>query len=104
MTDTLRKAAQACLDRWDSPAWEWSKQGPTAALFAELRRALAQADDAFCERRRPSLLLAALDLWIKKTDWVQESATPAELGMHRADVLRIRIERLQAKLKAMEQG
>jgi hypothetical protein len=42
----LRKAAQACLDRWDSPAWEWSKQGPTAALFAELRRALARQNDA----------------------------------------------------------
>jgi len=37
----LEKAAQAVLDRWDSPAWEWMSQGSTAALMADLRRALA---------------------------------------------------------------
>ena len=42
MTDQLRAAAQAILDRWDSPKWEWATQGPTADLMAELRAALAQ--------------------------------------------------------------
>ena len=37
----LRKAAEAVLERWDSPAWEWMKQGPTAELMAALRAALA---------------------------------------------------------------
>ena len=37
----LRKAAEAVLERWDSPAWEWIKQGPTAELMATLRAALA---------------------------------------------------------------
>ena len=37
----LRKAAEAVLERWDSPAWEWMKQGPTAELMATLRTALA---------------------------------------------------------------
>lgn len=37
----LRKAAEAVLERWDSPAWEWMKQGPTAELMATLRDALA---------------------------------------------------------------
>jgi hypothetical protein len=37
----LEKAAQAVLVRWDSPAWDWAHQGPTAALMADLRRALA---------------------------------------------------------------
>ena len=41
MTD-LRQAAQAVLDRWDSPRWEWDKQGPTAELMAALRTALEQ--------------------------------------------------------------
>ena len=40
----LRAAAQAVLDRWDSPKWEWAKHGPTADLMAELRAALAQAE------------------------------------------------------------
>jgi hypothetical protein len=38
MTD-LRKAAQAVIDRWDSPLW---KNGTTAAAIADLRAALEQ--------------------------------------------------------------
>ena len=38
--------------------------------------------------------LAALKEWSDKTDWVQETAQPLELGMHRADVLKQRIEHL----------
>lgn len=37
----LREAAQAVLDRWDSPQWEWSQHGPTADLMHDLRRALS---------------------------------------------------------------
>jgi hypothetical protein len=37
----LEQAAQAVLDRWDSPAWDWVHQGPTAVLMADLRKALA---------------------------------------------------------------
>jgi hypothetical protein len=43
MTD-LRQAAQAVVDRWDTPAWEWRDQGPTADLMADLRKALAQPE------------------------------------------------------------
>ena len=42
MSDALRQAAQAVLDRWDSPQWEWRQHGPTADLMAALRAALAQ--------------------------------------------------------------
>jgi len=38
--------------------------------------------------------LAALKEWSDKTDWVQETAQPLELGMHRADVLKQRIDNL----------
>ena len=38
----LRQAAQAVVERWDTPAWEWRDQGPTADLMADLRTALAQ--------------------------------------------------------------
>lgn len=36
-------------------------------------------------------LSQALDEWIEKTEWLQKTATPAELGMHRADVLAKRL-------------
>ena len=42
MTEALHKAAQAVLDRWDSPQWEWRQHGSTADLMAALRAALAQ--------------------------------------------------------------
>jgi hypothetical protein len=44
--------------------------------------------------------LAALKEWSDKTDWVQKTAQPLELGMHRADVLKQRIEHLQAEAEA----
>ena len=46
MTDPLRAVAQAVLARWDSPQWQWAKQGPTADLMEDLRAALAAAQPA----------------------------------------------------------
>ena len=40
--EPLRAAAQAVLDRWNSPRWEWAKQGPTADLMEALAGAIAQ--------------------------------------------------------------
>jgi len=40
----------------------------------------------------------ALDAWFEKTEWVQETAKPKELGMHRADVLKQRIHELEKQL------
>jgi hypothetical protein len=43
-------------------------------------------------------LNSALHEWHNKTDWVQETAQPLELGMHRADVLKQRIDNLNKAL------
>jgi hypothetical protein len=59
MTD-LRKAAQAVLDRWDSPQWEWLEKGPTAVLMANLRKALAEPDAVLAEREACAKQLEAL--------------------------------------------
>lgn len=37
----LQQSAQAVLDRWNSPAWQWYNHGPTAGLMAALRDTLA---------------------------------------------------------------
>lgn len=50
--------------------------------------------EAELERIKP-----AWDEWHKKTEWVQETCKPTELGLHRADVLRMRIEALRAELE-----
>ena len=36
----IREAAQAIINRWDDPKWEWDKHGHTAGLIADLRNAL----------------------------------------------------------------
>jgi len=38
-------------------------------------------------------LKCALDVWMAKTEWVQKTHRGSELGMHRADVIKARIER-----------
>ncbi len=39
----------------------------------------------------------ALKAWADKTEWVQQTCQNHELGLHRADVLRYRIEALEAE-------
>ncbi|MGQ8875937.1 hypothetical protein ACUTR7_00385 [Delftia sp. NA_296.1] len=63
----------------------------TQKAAAELRRLDA----------RVKSLEFAFNEWHDKTDWVQETAQALELGMHRADVLRARIEALDAANKAL---
>ena len=36
--------------------------------------------------------------WSEKTDWIQETGTAKELGTHRADVMRKRIEDLEKEV------
>lgn len=81
---SLREAAQAVLDRWDSPAWEWVKQGPTADLMADLRAALAEPE------RKPlteeQVERAYLEIWSDSPDdfgptagdWVEAGIRYAE--------------------------
>lgn len=47
---------------------------------------------------RSENIKAAYDTWQEKTEWVQETAVSRELGKHRADVLRERIENLKLEL------
>jgi hypothetical protein len=46
--NTLRQAAQAVLERWDSPLWQ---SGTTAAAIADLRTALEQPEqECWCHK------------------------------------------------------
>lgn len=65
----------------------------TRSAADELRRLAAV--EAELERFKD-----AYDAWQEKTEWVQTTATAGELGKHRADVLRERIEKLKSALSA----
>lgn len=61
-----------------------------ATLTPEMRKELADT------LRQLYKMDEAFDVWLEKTEWVQKTIQVGELGMHRADVLRQRIEKLEA--------
>jgi hypothetical protein len=66
------------------------------ALIAELPlRALTRMKSAM-ELRRLHQHELSNELWHEKTEWLQNSYTPAEIGLHRADVIKQRIDRLHS--------
>ena len=66
------------------------------SLTAALMRCSASELEALCSEA------AAYHEWQDKTEWVQKTAQPSEMGMHRADVLRQRIEALEADAKRLD--
>jgi len=66
--------------------------------------ALAKSIETYLEGKLPKLAAAELrrlhdyesayEIWSEKTNWVQDSSQAHELGKHRADVLKDRIDRL----------
>ena len=74
----------------------------TADYFAklvggEIGKFILQQQLAILELEKKIL---ALDEWLEKTDWLK--ATTKELGMHRADILRQRIEELEREVKRLK--
>jgi len=61
------------------------------------REAAAELRRLHAENERLHRHELAAEQWIDKTDWVQKTSQPEEIGMHRADVLKQRIERLHAE-------
>lgn len=56
------------------------------------------------ELKRMSTLRQSHNQWIEKTEWVQDTVKAGELGRHRADVLKKRIEDLTAEVERLKQG
>ena len=83
MTKEALKLALEALEYMDVTAERYvDKQIPEKAITA-IKEALAESEPNYKK---------ALEAWLDKTEWVQETVKPHELGMHRADVLKQRIE------------
>lgn len=63
------------------------------ALAAKIER-LIPGDPLAAELRRLHIVEQEFQQWINKTEWVQKSAQSHELGMHRADVMKQRLDQL----------
>jgi hypothetical protein len=75
--DALQQIAH--VSAMDYEYQQWAVEAITA-----IKEALAQTEPNYKK---------ALEVWLDKTEWVQETVKPHELGMHRADVLKQRIEK-----------
>jgi hypothetical protein len=64
--------------------------------YKDVDKAAAELRRLHAENERLHRFELANNVWHEKTDWVHETAQPLELGRHRADVLKQRIERLHA--------
>ena len=80
------------------------KQPETLRLADELCEALPDFPEptglekaAAAEMRRLYQVEFALKEWISKTEWIQKTAQPLELGLHYADAIKLRLDRLHAQ-------
>lgn len=67
-----------------------------------VRRMGAALSAVTAERDRLLQFEAAYMEWQDKTEWVQQSAQLHELGKHRADVLKDRIDQLRAEVEGLQ--
>lgn len=67
-------------------------------LVEQLR---AELSAVTAERDRLQQFEAAYNEWHDKTEWVQKTAEAHELGKHRADVLKDRVDKIQAEAEAL---
>lgn len=83
------------------------KEQPTALRLADLWEKHSHGDARTPEARTAAELRRlhqhefVNEIWHVKTQWVQDTAKPEELGMHRADVMRQRLERITAQRDAL---
>lgn len=76
MTPDLTKlieAADAVINRWDSPQWEWDKHGNTGNLIADLRAAksklLSTSEQSVPQPPEPGYRMSDEDLDRMANDW-----------------------------------
>ena len=72
-----------------------------ALRLAEQLEAIGLHGPVAAELRRLHPHELANEVWQVKTQWVQDTAKPEELGMHRADVMRQRLVRAETQRDAL---
>ena len=81
--EALERCVATCFDPYaHEQAMSGSEHFVNQTITA-IKEALAESEPNYKK---------ALEVWLDKTEWVQETVKPHELGMHRADVLKQRIE------------
>ncbi|HRP74547.1 MAG TPA: hypothetical protein PKZ27_03065 [Rhodocyclaceae bacterium] len=107
--DEVRAALQEAIAAKDAEVARWREAAEwQGAMTKEL---LLYQDEAVAGRAKIEALRAEMERlkriefcwgeWLEKTEWVQQTCKPKELGMHRADVMRLRLEQAEARAERL---
>ena len=89
----------AVEDEWIALSQDQGKlEGQIDRLVAELRRLSDENEEL---KQRVKTRAQALRQWLEKTEWIQETGHADELGMHRADAIRKRLQKIEAQRDAL---
>lgn len=75
-----------------------------AHLNEQEKELLPKVEAARAEHEHLLQAKASHDLWLEKTDWILDDLPAKYLGYHRADVMRMEIERLRNENEALLQA
>lgn len=99
----VAKHVQGLIEQAGKAKGEPAHQVAASAVVAEKMAQLEEAGRVMSELQHNLAVVsrerdnyrAALEAWQEKTEWAQQTAIGSELGKHRADVMRERIDALQ---------
>lgn len=80
---------------------DWKRNTEALQEFLGEKTVEEVALELLAENNRLGQIEYAFSEWIEKTDWVQSTVQASELGRHRADVLRTRIDQFKAENEAL---
>lgn len=100
--ETQRQVSTVKLERYLEPVGD-TLAGYAFTLRIDFDKLSATLSAVTAERDSLLQFKAAHLEWHEKTEWVQETAQVHELGKHRADVLKDRIDQLRAEVEMMRE-
>ena len=97
----LQKLLWAEVAAWSVSAPDWPTVTQALEEFLGKQTLEEVALELLVESGRLEQIEHAFSEWLEKTEWVQKTVHFSELGMHRADVLRKRIDLLKAENESL---
>jgi hypothetical protein len=83
---------------------DWKRNTEALQEFLGEKTVEEVALELLAENNRLGQIEYAFSEWVEKTNWVQSTVQASELGRHRADVLRTRIDQFKAENEALRKA
>ena len=100
----LQKLLWAEAASYRADCADWKRNTEALQEFLGEKTVEEVALELLAENSRLGQIEYAFSEWIEKTDWVQSTVQASELGRHRADVLRTRIDQFKAENEALRKA